>query len=221
MRSPNGTQSSSRPAPNDAVENAVGALLGIPIHYYARLDFNGFMDVIDAVGGVDVTVDHAFADPTYDGYGLGGRGFSVQAGRQHLDGPNALAYARVRKAPGESDFTRADRQQQILVALKERITSAGSIFWRLPQLLDAVGGTVLTDIPVDRLPDVALVADQMGKGGITRAVISRPLIRPETTRYGASQVPDLAAIRAMAAKLFSPPGTPPTGLAATDAAATP
>jgi len=145
----------------------------------------------------------------------------VVAGRQHVDGPNALAYARVRKAVGESDFTRADRQQQILVALKERITSAGSIFWRLPQLLDAVGGTVLTDIPIDRLPDIALIADDMGKGGVTRAVITRPLIKPQPARYGASQIPDLAAIRAMAAKLFSPPGTPPTPWPASDGAASP
>jgi LCP family protein required for cell wall assembly len=195
--------------PERTLEDAIGTLLGIPIHYYARLDFNGFIDIIDAVGGVDVIVDHAFSDPTYDGYGLDGRGFAIEQGRQHLDGANALAYARVRKPAGETDFTRADRQQQILVALKERVASAGSIFWRLPQLIDSVGGTVVTDIPIDRLPDVALVLDEMGRGGITRAVITRPLIKPATTRYGASQLPDLAAIRAMAVELFSPPGREP------------
>ena len=195
--------------PERALEDAIGALLGIPIHYYAKLDFTGFIDIIDAVGGVDVVVAHGFSDPTYDGFGLTGRGFTVVAGRQHLDGPNALAYARVRKPAGETDFSRADRQQQILVALKERLTSAGSVFWSLPRLLDAVGGTVVTDIPIDRLPDVALVIDEMGKGGVTRAVIARPLVKPQTTRYGASQVPDLVAIRAMAAALFSAPGTPP------------
>lgn len=196
--------------PERALEDALGALLDIPIHYYARVDFHGFIDVIDAVGGVDVTVKRGFSDPDYDGIGIPGRGFSIEAGRQHLTGGEALAYARVRKALGESDFTRAARQQQILVALKNKVTSAGSVFWSLPQLIDAIGETVVTDIPINRLPDVAVVVDEMGKGAITRVVVKRPLVRSKTTQYGASLVPDLDAIKAMANGLFSDPGVPPT-----------
>ena len=58
----------------------LGALLGIPIDYYAQLDFRGFIKIVDAVGGVDVTVAKGFDDPTYDGYGTGERGFSITAG---------------------------------------------------------------------------------------------------------------------------------------------
>jgi LCP family protein required for cell wall assembly len=191
------------------LEDAVGALLDIPIHYYARFDFDGFIGMVDAVGGVDVDVARRFSHPRYDGYGLPGTGWSIEPGRQHLDGANALAYARVRKAAGESDLTRAARQQQILVAFKERLTSGGSIFWALPRLLDAFGGAARTDIPLERLPDLALVADEMGSDAIVRAVIKDPLISSRTTRYGASQVPDIPAIRAMAAGLFSAPGSPP------------
>ena len=193
-----------------ALEGAVGELLGIPIHYYARMDFTGFVAMVDAVGGVDITVAKGFEDPGYDGYGMNGvRGWSITEGRHHLDGPDALAYARSRKAAGESDFTRASRQQQILVALKNAATKDGSLFWRLPALLDAVGDAVTTDLPVDRLPQLAAIVDELGSGGISRAVIRHPLVRSEDTRYGSSLVPDLAAIRDVAAKLFPAPGGVP------------
>lgn len=192
------------------LQSAIGALLGVPIHYHARMEFTGFIAMVDAVGGVDVAVATGFDDPGYDGYGMDGvRGWSISEGRHHLDGPDALAYARSRKAAGESDFTRAARQQQILIALKNAATKDGSLFWKLPALLDAVGDAVTTDVPVDRLPQLAAAIDEMGSGGITRAVIRHPLVRSADTRYGSSLVPDLAAIRAVAARLFPAPGGVP------------
>jgi LCP family protein required for cell wall assembly len=191
------------------LQDAVGALLGIPIHYYARMEFAGFISMVDAVGGVDITVAKAIDDPGYDGFGEGKRGWSITAGKHHLDGANALAYARSRKSAGESDFTRAGRQQQIIVALKNAATKDGSLFWELPALLEAVGETVRTDIPAERLPQLAAAIDEMGSGGITRAVIRHPLVRSVDTRYGSSLQADLAAIRDVAARLFPAPGSAP------------
>jgi LCP family protein required for cell wall assembly len=191
------------------LQDAVGALLGIPIHYYATMEFEGFIDMVDAVGGVDIDVKKAIDDPGYDGFGAGQRGWSITEGRHHLDGANALAYARSRKSAGESDFTRAGRQQQIIVALKDAATGGGSVFWKLPGLLTAVGDSIRTDLPVDRLPQLAAAIDEMGKGGITRAVIRHPLVRSVDTRYGSSLQPDLPAIRAVAAELFPAPGVQP------------
>ena len=193
------------------LEDAIGALLGIPIHYYARIDFVGFIDMVDAVGGVDVTVARGFEDPGYDGFGFGKRGWSITAGPHHLDGPNALAYARSRKAAGESDFTRAARQQQILVALRDKVTSGGNLLFQLPGLLDAVGRTIRSDVPVDKLPALAAIMEEISHRNMVSAVIRYPLVRPKSTRYGDSQAPDLAAIRAVAAGLFPAPGTPPKG----------
>lgn len=192
------------------LQSAIGELLGIPIHYFARMEFTGFIAMVDAVGGVDVAVARGFEDPGYDGYGMNGvRGWSITEGRHHLDGPDALAYARSRKAAGESDFTRAGRQQQILIALKNAATKDGSLFWKLPALLEAVGDSISTDMPVDRLPQLAVAIDEMGTGGLTRAVIRHPLVRSEDTRYGSSLVPNLAAIREVAAMLFPAPGGVP------------
>lgn len=191
------------------LQDAIGELLGIPIHYNATMEFDGFIDMVDAVGGVDITVSRAIDDPGYDGFGADGRGWSITEGKHHLDGANALAYARSRKSAGESDFTRAGRQQQLIVALKKAATDGGSVFWKLPALLDSVGDSIRTDLPVERLPQLAAAIDEMGSGGITRAIIRHPLVRTVDTRYGSSLQPDLAAIRNVAAKLFPPPGDDP------------
>ena len=196
--------------PMRALEDAVGALLGIPIHYYARMEFRGFIRMIDAVGGVDIDVESAIDAPAYDNYGLGGRGWSIEAGPQHVDGANALAYARARKAAGESDFTRAARQQEILVALRDQVMRGGSLLFDLPDLLGAVGDTVTTDLPVDRLPELAAVMEEVDRKAIVQVVIRAPLVKAKRTEFGTSQVPDLEAIREMAVRLFPTPGIPPT-----------
>ena len=84
-----------------ALEHAVSALLDVPIHYYARLDFYGFVDIVNAVGGVDIKVAEGFSDPLYTSFGHPKPGWSIKAGTHHLDGINALAYARARKALAE------------------------------------------------------------------------------------------------------------------------
>jgi polyisoprenyl-teichoic acid--peptidoglycan teichoic acid transferase len=195
--------------PMRALQDAIGALLGIPIHYYARMDFVGFINMIDAVGGVDINVKRDMEDPTYDGYGLDGRGWSITKGRHRLDGVNALAYARVRKVAGESDFTRAARQQEILVALRNRVSSGTTLLFDLPDLLTAAGDTLRTDIPISALPDMVVTFESVETEDIARAVIRHPLVRSESTQFGDGLVPDLDAIRAMAAELFPEPGTPP------------
>ena len=96
-----------------ALPDAIAALLGIPIHYTAQVDLGGFVRMVDAVGGVDITAAKALADPNYGGFGVG-PGWSITKGRHHLDGANALAYARIRKSPGESDFTRAPASSRSL-----------------------------------------------------------------------------------------------------------
>jgi anionic cell wall polymer biosynthesis LytR-Cps2A-Psr (LCP) family protein len=69
----------------------VGALLGIPIHYYARIDFIGFIAMVDAVGGVDIDVKRTLRAKHYDGYGLTTKGFRLTKGVHHLTGAEALA----------------------------------------------------------------------------------------------------------------------------------
>jgi LCP family protein required for cell wall assembly len=217
-----------------ALRDAVSALLGVPIHYTASMDMIGFVQMIDALGGVDIEVAEAFSDPMYDGYGLGQMGWSVEAGSNHFDGLNSLAYVRSRKASGESDFTRQARQQEILLALRSKLTAGGSLVFALPGLLDALGDTVRTDFPVDRLPAMAAIFDEITPEKVVRSVIHFPLVGGTTNRYGSVQIPDVPAIQAMAAQLFGIPGTrpipwptpdptpqPPVGAPGIEAAVTP
>jgi LCP family protein required for cell wall assembly len=197
-----------------ALEDAIGALLGIDIHYYVRIDFYGFVKLVDAVGGVDINVTKAFYDETYDGIGVnekGVLGWGVEAGPNHFSGWEALAYSRARKADGESDFTRAARQQEVMLALRDKIMSDGSLLMNLPGLLDAFGDLVTTDLPTDRLPDLAAIADEMDDDAIVRAVLKKPLINTGGIDpvYGSIQVPDYEAILAVAKTLFPPLGEMP------------
>jgi LCP family protein required for cell wall assembly len=191
-----------------ALEGAVSALLGIPIHYYARVNLGGFVAMVDAVGGVDINVKKALTDPNYGGFGVG-PGWSIEPGRHHLDGANALAYARIRKSSGESDFTRAARQQEVLVAMRDRAVGAG-ILLSLPRLLSAVGATIRTDLPADRLPQLAALAEQIDASSTTQVVLGSPQIKSGgASQYGSIFVPVASRIAAMVKVVFGPPGTTP------------
>jgi polyisoprenyl-teichoic acid--peptidoglycan teichoic acid transferase len=184
------------------LEDAVGTLLGIPIHYYARIDFIGFIAMVDAVGGVDIDVKRPLKAKRYDGYGLETTGFRLTKGTHHLTGAEALAYARIRKGAGETDFTRAARQQDVIVALRSSVSSGGSLFWKLPTLLDAVANTIRTDVPTTRLPELAAIVDEVRSRDVVRVVIGHPLVGSANTKYGSSLVPKIDKIRAVAARLF-------------------
>jgi LCP family protein required for cell wall assembly len=196
--------------PMRALQDAVGALLDVRVQYYAEADFKGFIELVDAVGGVEVKVAKTLVDERYDGFGIGERGLRIEKGRQVLDGATALAYARVRHAVGESDFTRQHRQQEIVVALKRRLMEGGSLFTRLPALLQTLGRYVRTDLPPSLLPELAALADSARSADVTSVVIERPLVKGTSrARYGSVQVPRLKRIRAMTAALLPPPGHAP------------
>lgn len=91
------------------------------------------------------------------------------------------------------------------------MTSGGNLLFALPELLEAVGQTIRSNVPVDRLPVLAAIIEEVARENVVKVVIRFPLVHPKSTRYGASQEADLPAIRAMAAGLFSAPGTPPQG----------
>ena len=205
---------------------ALGTLLGVHIDYYAQVNLGGFVGLVNSVGGVDVDVDHALCDPTYVEYGYVGAYFSIGAGHHHLDGDQALAFARVRKSVGESDFTRAARQQQILIALRDRIVRGGFLADPLG-FLRALGDTIQTNIPPSLLADLAPYVSEIDRSRVFQTVIKYPLVHPTAVAdpRGSIQIPDLAAIAKLGAALYPAPGAmpDPTYLAAapTTAAAGP
>lgn len=161
----------------------LGYLIGVPIHYYAAVDLDGFRRVIDEVGGVTVTNDRAINDPRYD-WMDGTSGFYLKAGQVALDGRTALAFVRSRQGLGDSDFTRAARQQQLLVALRAKLVSPDMIT-RLPSLIQVAGDTVRTNLPTDRLGEFIALARAVDASAIQRYVLGPPYaIHPPTSSTG-------------------------------------
>jgi LCP family protein required for cell wall assembly len=190
------------------LEKAVGALFGITIHAYASVDLAGFAKMVDAVGGVEIDVKKPLDDPLYPNLD-GTHGWSVTVGPHRFNGIEALAYARIRKVLGESDLTRAARQQEVLVALRNQAVSAGLLF-NLPRLLDAVGATVRTDLSPDLLPELAALAEQIGGSSTTKLVLGSPQIKGASSPYGSVFLPVPARIATMTKVVFGAPGADPT-----------
>ncbi|HEY4751674.1 MAG TPA: LCP family protein, partial [Candidatus Limnocylindrales bacterium] len=187
---------------------AVGKLLGLKIDSWAEVLLGGFVDLVDAVGGINIKVTSAFCDYRYKEYGISG--FSISPGWWHMNGDQALAYARVRKAAGESDFTRAARQQEVIAALRDRVVKGG--FLNNPgAFLRSAGRTVRTNIKPSFIADWIDVATKVGRDDTFRVVVGHPYVKPGSDARGSIQIPDLKAIRALAAKLFPPTGTRPKG----------
>jgi LCP family protein required for cell wall assembly len=130
----------------ELVKETIYQNLGIPIHYYVRVDFAGFMRIIDAVGGVDVDVECPLPD------------IELLPGLYHMDGEDALLYARSRITT--NDFDRARRQRKLLMALWEQGLSL-KLIPKLPALWVAMGGAFQTDLPLDQVIGLAYVGLQL------------------------------------------------------------
>jgi LCP family protein required for cell wall assembly len=182
----------------------VGFLLGIPIHYYAAINLDGFEAMIDRVGGVTINNPTAINDPSYGGWHQPGRiGFQLSKGTHSLDGPTALAYVRSRKGPGGNDFERARRQQQVLVAL-ERKLSDPAMLPKIPGLLEDATRTITTSFPPDRLGEMLDLSQSIDDTNITRKVLGPPyaLRDPKSGDYRLIIVQ--AKLTALSIELFGP-----------------
>jgi LCP family protein required for cell wall assembly len=191
----------------DVLRGALGKLLGLEIRYHAAVNLGGFVVVVDKLGGINVNVARSFCDPSYDEYGFA-HGFSITKGRHHLNGQQALAYARVRKPAGESDFTRAARQQEVLTGIRDRIVKGGFIDDPIG-LLRALSKTITTNVPRKILPDLADPMTRVGRNDTYRAVISSPLVSSGFDQRGSIQKPNLARILKLAKAMFPQSGTKP------------
>ncbi|OGL74252.1 hypothetical protein A3D72_03700 [Candidatus Uhrbacteria bacterium RIFCSPHIGHO2_02_FULL_57_19] len=150
----------------DAARRAVEGAFGVPVPYFVRVDFAGFRKLIDDLGGVSINVERSFSDsyfPTNDDLTQTVR---FDAGLQTMDGQRALIYARSRHGSnGEgSDFARARRQQKVLLALRDKMLSAGTLTnpRKIKSIIDALSKHVATNIDfreIIRLVDLARELD--------------------------------------------------------------
>jgi len=168
--------------PNTAMQT-VSNLLGIPIQYYVYTDFQGFIKLVDAVGGVDYEVEKdmlykTIADgPDYD--------IDLKQGYQHLDGNMALQYVRFRH-DATSDFTRTQRQRGFLKAVADKMISTTSIF-KLPNILAQVTPYIETNMTVNDMWKLGTVGYDSSMNG-SEQIPPMNLLTEQTTSDGSAVI---------------------------------
>ena len=115
------------------------------IDYYLRMNFTGFVDIIDALGGVSVYSDRTFTVENIRTY---------QEGYNQLTGIEALAFARERMSFPEGDYQRAKNQMEVIRAVVEKAASP-ALLWNFPSVLQAVEGNFETNLPEDQILSLA------------------------------------------------------------------
>lgn len=130
------------------VDKTLGAVIGIPIHYHALVDFVAFQQTVNALGGVTVNVPETLYDPTI-AWENHYNPTIAKAGIQTFDGGRALLYVKSRET--SSDFARGERQRLMIVAIKDKIFSVGTFSnpARTSQLLSSFGDNIYTDFSLN------------------------------------------------------------------------
>lgn len=181
--------------------------LGEPIHYYVRLNFTAAEQLIDLIGGIDVYVEREIDDPLYPDAGYGYEPLYIPAGWQHMDGRLAVKYARTRH--GSSDFERARRQQQVLLAIRDKVTRLDMLVQLAPragEIAPTLGNTVQSDLTLDQVLRLAHLGIEIDSNRIRTAVIDSTMTQNWTTPEGAQVlIPDRQRMAVLHGLIFSPP----------------
>jgi LCP family protein required for cell wall assembly len=178
--------------------------LGIRVHEYIAVDFNTFTTLVDAIGGVDINVPYNINDPFYPDMNYGYDPFVIKAGQQHLDGKTALKYARTRH--GDNDFQRAERQQQVIYAIRERILNLNmlpQLIIQAPTLWSKLSDNVSTGLTLDQAIQLAWYLKDIPSKNIHTGIIDANYTSNYTTKQGAAVlVPDRAKLGPLMVQVF-------------------
>ncbi|MBP5511893.1 LCP family protein [Candidatus Saccharibacteria bacterium] len=128
----------------NALRNRVGSILGIDVQYYVHINWMSLIQIVDAIGGIDVTVDDDIDDDWTKTY--------IKAGVPiHLNGEQALGLARARHGTAHGDFTRGESQQKILIAIKEKISNMNFGVGEIVNLANILGENLRSDFDSDTI----------------------------------------------------------------------
>jgi LCP family protein required for cell wall assembly len=174
----------------EALEGAIGQYLGLHVDGAVVINLMGFVNLIDALGGLNINVPTEIKDTQYsrpqDGRDIT---IDIKAGQQHMDGLTALAYARSRHQ--DSDYGRMSRQQSVLLALRAQLQPC-SLLPKVPSLISALGSAFWTDMPIEDAPALVAMAEHIGAGNVK----SIELVPSVTNNpVGFLTVPRLAIVR--------------------------
>ncbi|QHC68352.1 LytR family transcriptional regulator [Rathayibacter sp. VKM Ac-2759] len=182
----------------EGMRDAVSGILGLPVQYFVLIDMQGFADLIDALGGVDITYtgsdDLPFGGTLDEDGQLQGVNAWLTPGEHHLDGSNALAYARSRYGSSNGDYDRMQRQREVQAAIAERLDPV-DVLARFPAIARAASRVLTTDVPRGALGDLLALALRARSHPLGTLELVPPRVIPSD--------PDYDAIRADVAALLS------------------
>lgn len=152
------------------VKKQMSEMLDVPIHYFVRADFEGFKQLVDSVGGVDIEVAERLYDPYYP-RGTGYQVLDIPPGIRRMDGELALKYVRSRETT--SDFDRSRRQQQVMLATRDKALSLQYLTnpTKISQLIDVLGERVKTDLSVGEMQRLANLVKDIPATAVTSKVL--------------------------------------------------
>jgi LCP family protein required for cell wall assembly len=154
------------------LEEVVEDISGLPIDYYIQLDFQGFIKIIDSVGGIDIYLENDINDPTYPNFTNGYDPFYIKKGWHHLDGATALKVARSRHST-MGDFDRIKRQQEVIKAFRQKIYEkyASADIGAFSGILSSVSGNLVTDIEPKEIPRFYQIMKDIRSSNITATTV--------------------------------------------------
>jgi LCP family protein required for cell wall assembly len=180
----------------------LGELYGLQIQYFVEVNFDGFRQVVDALGGVTINVQVPVVDDVFpDDTGALQRIY-IPAGMRHMTGAEALVYARSRH--GSNDFDRGQRQQRVLVALRDQV-DISTVLPRIDELAQAVGQALRTDIPREVVPQMLGLAESIDTRSIRSYVFAPPVYQTENADSPRGYIvqPKVSVIRSAVKNAFA------------------
>lgn len=188
-------------------KDTVSSFIGEPVHYYVKVNFQGFVELIDLIGGVDLVVPKTIYDPEFPTEDFGFQTFYLEAGSQHLDGETALKYVRTRNV--DDDYGRARRQQDVLAAVARKVTRAdmvSTLLQKAAPMLYTMRSSISTDVPVQLQLDLATYFTSIPMRPVRQLVLDSQFGYETYTEEGMwILMPDRSLVRPAVAKFFEPP----------------
>ncbi len=186
----------------NALKAVLGELYDLDIKYFVEVNFEGFKQVVDAVGGVTINVQIPVSDDRFPSEKGRLVRLYIPSGIQHMDGAEALKYARSRHS--STDFDRGQRQQRVLLSLREQ-ADPQHLIPRLPELIAALKKTVRTDIPLSQMDELLGLASEVDTKNIRSYVFAPPLYSRDTCAdpRGCVVIPNIARIKDAVKDAFS------------------
>lgn len=189
------------------VMDTVSSFVGQEVPYYVRINFDGFEQMIDLIGGVDIDVPKTIHDEMYPTEDYGYETFHLDAGMQHMDGDTALKYARTRNV--DDDYGRSRRQQDVIRAVLDKVRSAEmlpSLLTNAPSLLTTFANSFSTNIPLDKMIELATSVIENPPQEMRQLVLDSRYGQETYSAEGAwILLPDRAKVRAAVNTFFTPP----------------